>query len=83
MGSTALLFILQLSTGRRRRKQPVEHRVVEMYLVGQWTKPNFGVTVVVVVVVVVVGVVIIIIMCYKSEGRWFDPSWCHWNFSLT
>ena len=19
----------------------------------------------------------------KSEGRWFDPSWCHWNFSLT
>ena len=21
-------------------------------------------------------------LCYKSEGRWFDPSWCHWNFSL-
>ena len=20
---------------------------------------------------------------YKSEGRWFDPTWCHWNFSLT
>ena len=20
---------------------------------------------------------------YKSEGRWFDPSWCHCNFSLT
>jgi hypothetical protein len=19
----------------------------------------------------------------KSEGRWFGPSWCHWNFSLT
>jgi len=19
---------------------------------------------------------------YKSEGRWFDPRWCHWNFSL-
>ena len=17
-------------------------------------------------------------LCYKSEGRWFDPSWCHW-----
>jgi len=17
------------------------------------------------------------------EGRWFDPRWCHWNFSLT
>ena len=22
-------------------------------------------------------------MCYKSEGRWLDPSWCHWNISLT
>jgi len=23
------------------------------------------------------------VLCYKSEGRWFDASWCHWNFSLT
>ena len=23
------------------------------------------------------------VLCYKSEGRWFDPSWCQWNFSLT
>jgi hypothetical protein len=23
------------------------------------------------------------VLCYKSEGCWFDPSWCHWNFSLT
>ena len=23
------------------------------------------------------------VLCYKSEGHWFDPSWCHWNFSLT
>ena len=23
------------------------------------------------------------LLCYKSEGRWFDPSWCSWNFSLT
>ena len=22
------------------------------------------------------------VLCYKSEGRWFDPSWCHWNFSF-
>jgi len=22
-------------------------------------------------------------LCYKYEGRWFDLSWCHWNFSLT
>ena len=21
-------------------------------------------------------------LCYKLEGRWFDPSWCHWNFSF-
>ena len=19
-------------------------------------------------------------LCYKSEGCWFDPSWCHWIF---
>jgi hypothetical protein len=23
------------------------------------------------------------VLCHKSEGRWFDPRWCHWNFSLT
>jgi len=23
------------------------------------------------------------VLCYKSEGRWFDSIWCHWNFSLT
>ena len=23
------------------------------------------------------------VLRYKSEGRWFDPRWCHWNFSLT
>jgi len=23
------------------------------------------------------------VLCYKSEGRWFDSSWCHWNFLLT
>jgi hypothetical protein len=21
------------------------------------------------------------VLRYKSEGRWFDPRWCHWNFS--
>ena len=20
---------------------------------------------------------------YYKQRRWFDPSWCHWNFSLT
>ena len=23
------------------------------------------------------------VLCYKSEGRRFDSSWCQWNFSLT
>jgi hypothetical protein len=23
------------------------------------------------------------VLCYKSEGRWFDFRWCHWNFSMT
>ena len=22
------------------------------------------------------------VLCYKSECRWFDARWCHWNFSL-
>jgi len=20
------------------------------------------------------------VLCYKSDGRWFDSSWCHWIF---
>ena len=23
------------------------------------------------------------VLRYKSEGRWFDSRWCHWNLSLT
>ena len=26
------------------------------------------------------GSTVVKMMCYKSEGRWFDPSWCHRNF---
>jgi len=29
------------------------------------------------------GGTVVKVLCYKSEGRWFDPSRCHWNFSLT
>ena len=29
------------------------------------------------------GSTVVKMLCYKSEGRWFDPGWCHWNFSLT
>ena len=23
---------------------------------------------------------VVTVLCYKSEGRWFDPSWCQWIF---
>ena len=26
------------------------------------------------------GDTVVKVLCYKSEGRWFDPSWCHWIF---
>ena len=29
------------------------------------------------------GRTVVKVLCYKSEGRWFDSKWCHWNFSLT
>ena len=29
------------------------------------------------------GSSVVKVLCYKSEGRWFDPRWCQWNFSLT
>jgi len=29
------------------------------------------------------GSTVVKALCYKSEDRWFDPSWCEWNFSLT
>jgi len=28
------------------------------------------------------GGTVVKMLCYKSEGRWFDPSWCHWDSSL-
>ena len=28
------------------------------------------------------GGTVVKVLCYKSEGRWFDPRCCHWNFSL-
>ena len=26
------------------------------------------------------GSTVVKLLCYKSGGRWFDPSWCRWNF---
>ena len=29
------------------------------------------------------GGTVVKVLCHKSEDRWFDPSWWHWNFLLT
>jgi len=29
------------------------------------------------------GGTVVKVLCYNFEGRWFDPNWCHWNFSST
>jgi hypothetical protein len=29
------------------------------------------------------GGTVVKVLCYKSEVRWFDSGWFHWNFSLT
>jgi len=26
------------------------------------------------------GSTVVRVLCYKSESRWFDPSWCQWIF---
>ena len=26
------------------------------------------------------GGTVVRVLCYRPEDRWFDPSWCHWNF---
>jgi len=28
------------------------------------------------------GSTVVKVPCYKSEGRWFDSRWCHWNFFI-
>ena len=28
------------------------------------------------------GSTVVKVLCYKSEGRWLDPSWCHWNLEF-
>jgi len=29
------------------------------------------------------GSTVVKVLCNKSEDHWFDPRWCHRNFSLT
>jgi hypothetical protein len=28
------------------------------------------------------GSTVVMVLCYKSEGRWLDPSWCHLGFFI-
>ena len=28
------------------------------------------------------GITVAKVLCYKSEGRFFDPSWCQWIFFI-
>ena len=28
------------------------------------------------------GSTVVKVLCYKSEGRWFDPSCCQWIFDI-
>ena len=28
------------------------------------------------------GSTVVKVLCYKSDGRWFDPRWCQWIFQL-
>ena len=28
------------------------------------------------------GSIVVKVLCYKSVGRWFDPSWCQWIFDI-
>ena len=27
-----------------------------------------------------IGSTVVKVLCYNSEGRWFDSSWCQWIF---
>jgi len=29
------------------------------------------------------GSTVVKVLCHKSEGRWFDSRWCHWNLLVT
>ena len=42
--------------------------------------------IIIIIIIIIIGDgvdTMVKMLCYKSEGRWFDPSWCHWKFSLT
>jgi len=37
----------------------------------------------IIIIIIIIGGrggTVVKMLCYKSEGRWFDPSWCQWIF---
>ena len=65
------------------------HHTMKVWVGGEW-KPISTLTVVIPLSFYYFnnykgdrGGTVVKVLCYKSEGRWFDPRWCHWNFSLT
>ena len=39
--------------------------------------------IIIIIIIIIRDGTVVKVLCYKSEGRWFDSRWCHWNFSLT
>ena len=60
----------ELETNSKKKKIRDLYRGISDFKKGYQPRGDYGGTVVKV-------------LCYKSEGRWFDSRWCHWNFSLT
>ena len=52
-------------------------------LAVQERRLDMGLIIIIIIGIVVIGYrgsTVIKVLCYKSVGRWFDPSWCHWIF---
>jgi hypothetical protein len=42
-----------------------------------------SIIIIIIVVIIIIGdrgSTVVKVLRYKSEGRWFDPRWCHWIF---
>ena len=71
--------VLQLFSEKQHRLLRVSHISVQV----QTICGDRGISVQVQTICGDCGSTVVKVLCYKSEGRWFDSRWCHWNFSLT
>ena len=46
----------------------------------EWTALNTTVFLIITIFTGDRGGTVVKVLCYKSEGRWLDPSWCQWIF---